>query len=81
MTLSKTFQQVFGELAIVPGLTIAGTDSKHYSTISDDSYRINPFVFTNDDIPRLHGKNERISTKGMAQAVQFYRQLIENSAN
>ncbi|MFT4717489.1 MAG: carboxypeptidase PM20D1 [Paracoccaceae bacterium] len=81
LTLSKTFQQVFGELAIVPGLTIAGTDSKHYSTISDDSYRINPFVFTNDDIPRLHGKNERISTKGMAQAVQFYRQLIENSAN
>jgi carboxypeptidase PM20D1 len=79
--LSLTFQQVFGDLIVVPGLTIAGTDSRHYETISIDSYRINPFVFTSEDIARLHGKNERISVDGMAQAVQFYRQLIGNAAN
>lgn len=78
-TLSSTFQQVFGDLIVVPGLTLAGTDSRHYSQISDDSYRINPFVFTGEDIPRLHGRNERISVQGMVQAVQFYSVLIKNS--
>ena len=80
-TLSMTFQQVFGDLAIVPGLTIAGTDTRHYAGIADDSYRINPFIFTGEDIPRLHGKNERVSVDGMVKAVHFFRLLIENAAN
>lgn len=79
-TLSTTFRQVFGELIVVPGLTVAGTDSQHYSQISDDSYRINPFVFTGEDISRLHGINERISVEGMVQAVQFYVVLMQNAA-
>jgi len=78
--LATTFRQVFGDLIVVPGLTVAGTDSVHYETISDDSYRINPFVFTGEDIKRLHGRNERISVQAMAQAVQFYQVLIGNAA-
>jgi len=79
--LSKAFRQVFGKLIVVPGLTVAATDSVHYSKISDDSYRINPFVFTGEDIKRLHGRNERISVEGMKQAVQFYQMLIRNSGS
>lgn len=79
-TLSTTFRQVFGDLIVVPGLTVAGTDSRHYALISNDSYRINPLVFQADDIKRLHGRNERISVEGMAQAVQFFTVLIQNSA-
>lgn len=80
-TLATTFRQVFGDLIVVPGLTVAGTDSRHYSLVSDDSYRINPFVFTGDDISRLHGRNERISVAGMVKAVQFYTVLIRNAGN
>ncbi len=76
--LSKTFRQVFGDLIVVPGLTVAATDSVHYAKISDNSYRINPFVFTGEDIKRLHGRNERISVQAMGQAVQFYQMLIRN---
>lgn len=79
-TLETTFRQVFGDLVVVPGLTVAGTDTVHYATIADDSYRINPFVFTGDDIKRLHGRNERISVDGMVLAVQFYMTLIRNGA-
>ena len=77
-TLELTFRQVFGDLIVVPGLTVAGTDTVHYSKISDDSYRINPFMFTGEDIERLHGRNERISVEGMIKAVQFYTTLIRN---
>ena len=78
-TLELTFRQVFGDLIVVPGLTVAGTDSRHYALISDDSYRINPFMFTGDDIKRLHGRNERIPVDGMIKAVQFYSTLIRNA--
>lgn len=37
-------------------------------------------MFTGEDIKRLHGRNERISIKGMVQAVQFYTVLIRNTA-
>lgn len=78
-TLELTFRQVFGDLIVVPGLTVAGTDSRHYKLVSDDSYRINPFLFTSEDIKRLHGRNERISVDGMVLAVQFYATLIRNA--
>lgn len=78
LTLEQTFKEVFGQLIVVPGLTIAGTDTKHYSTVADNSYRINPFIFRSTDIPRLHGVNERISVEAMGKAVQFYIQLLKN---
>ncbi|MGB0928263.1 MAG: M20 family peptidase [Pikeienuella sp.] len=77
--LALTFRDVFGELVVVPGLTIAGTDTHHYAKIADNSYRINPFVFRSEDIPRLHGVDERISVDAMGKAVQFYIQLIKNA--
>ena len=77
--LSQTFSQVFDNVIVVPGLTIAATDSRHYSKIADDSYRINPFVLRGEDIPQIHGANERLSIKNMILAVQFYTLLMQNS--
>lgn len=76
--LSQTFGQVFGDVIIVPGLTIAGTDSRHYARVADNSYRINPFVMTSEDIPRLHGVNERLSLVDLERATQFYMLLLRN---
>ncbi len=76
--LETTFRQVFGDIIVVPGLTVAATDTRHYGTVADDSYRINPFVFLGTDIARLHGVNERISVENLVRAVQFYTVLIGN---
>lgn len=78
--LALTFGQVFGDVIIVPGLTIAGTDTRHYARVADDSYRINPFVMTAKDIPRLHGVNERLSLEDLERATQFYAVLLRNTA-
>ncbi|GLQ36229.1 peptidase M20 [Amylibacter marinus] len=76
--LSTTFRQTFGDVIVVPGLTIAATDTRHYAEVADDSYRINPFIFYGEDIPRIHGRNERISIDNLILGVQFYTQLIQN---
>jgi carboxypeptidase PM20D1 len=79
--LAQTFKSVYGEVIVLPGLTIAGTDSTHYSKIADDSYRIMPMQVTNEDIAGFHGANEKLSLKNLKRAVTFYHQLIKVAAN
>ncbi|SLN28703.1 Succinyl-diaminopimelate desuccinylase [Pseudoruegeria aquimaris] len=77
--LSASFRAVFGDVAVVPGLTVAATDSAHYQAVAEDSYRINPFVFEPHDLPRIHGVNERVSLENLEKAVQFYRIVMEGA--
>lgn len=74
--LARTTLAQFGEVILVPGLTVAGTDSKHFLKISDDSYRFNPVTFGPEDLARLHGINERVAIKDLGHAVGFYSQLM-----
>lgn len=74
--LSLAARAVFGDVVVVPGLTIAGTDSARYSQYAENSYRFLPFVFTSEDIALLHGKDERISIENLGRAVQYYTVLL-----
>ncbi|MEM7242624.1 MAG: M20/M25/M40 family metallo-hydrolase [Pseudomonadota bacterium] len=74
--LAEASQAVFGDVAIVPGLTIGGTDSAKYSQYVGDSYRFLPFVFTSDDLALMHGKDERVSIENLARAVEFYQLVL-----
>lgn len=67
---------VYGEVALVPGLTIAGTDARHYALAADDAYRINPFMVENHDIARFHGTNERLSIENLKRGIDFFGALI-----
>lgn len=74
--LAQATLGAFGNVILVPGLTVAGTDTKHFSKISDDSYRFNPMTFGPDDLSRIHGINERVSIADLERAVQFYAQIM-----
>lgn len=74
--LRDSFEAVFDGVIVVPGLTVAGTDTKHYGKISDNAYRIAPFVFEPEDVARLHGRNERISLENLEKGAQFYQVLL-----
>jgi len=77
--LQKTLQEVFPETVIAPGLVIAATDARNYSTVAKDVYRFTPVSIRRDDISRIHGNNERISIENYHNAIRFYKRLIENS--
>lgn len=78
--IASSAQQTYGPLIVAPGLTVAGTDSRRYETVADDSYRFNPMVVTREDIHGFHGTNERISIDNMVNATSFYRLLIESDS-
>ena len=75
--IAESFRDVFSPVIVIPGLTIAATDSRHYGEISDDSYRIIPFTIGKRDIPRIHGTNERLSLDNLKRGIVLFKVLIE----
>ena len=78
--LRRTVRQIFPDVVVAPSLVIAGTDTKHYVALADNSYRFLPTRFRKGDIARYHGTNERISVENYAEIIRFYIQLIKNTA-
>src|SRR3954447_15415364 len=78
--LNRTVREVFPDANVAPGLMVAGTDSRHYSGITDTILRFTPVRANADDLKRFHGTNERLSIEGYADMMRFYRRLIENTA-
>ena len=62
-----------------PGLFVAGSDSKHYLSLTRAAYRFLPLRLTPQDLDRIHGSNERIASESFAEVIAFYAQLIRNS--
>lgn len=79
-TLARTIRQVIPDVVVAQGLLVAGTDSKHYLSLTDATYRFLPIRLTGEDLQRIHGTNERIAIENYTEVISFYIQLIRNSA-
>lgn len=80
MLIEKTIRETLPDVLVSPGLMLAGSDSKHYEAIAENSYRFIPMRFGPDDLARVHGTNERIYIDNYIEIIQFYRRLMENTA-
>jgi carboxypeptidase PM20D1 len=78
--LARTIRQTFPGTVVAPYLTIGGTDSRHYGALTRNIYRFTPILADATDLVRIHGTNERMAVANYAQCVQFFLQLITNSA-
>ncbi|HYE39831.1 MAG TPA: M20 family peptidase, partial [Ramlibacter sp.] len=76
--LERTLRSLFPDTIVAPGLYIAGSDSHHFVPIADNIFRFSPVRARPEDLPRLHGTNERISVANLGELVRFYHQLLRN---
>jgi len=72
-------QETFVDVVVAPSLVVAGTDSKHFAEVADNTYRFMPIQLNNEELKGIHGVNERISIDNYKQAIRFYYRLIRNS--
>ncbi|HWN10027.1 MAG TPA: M20 family peptidase [Pyrinomonadaceae bacterium] len=79
--LQQTIRQVFPEVLVAPALVLGATDSRHYQPLTRNVFRFQPYIFTESDLLRIHGVNERIQVEGYKRSITFYCQLIKTSAN
>lgn len=74
--VEATIHDVVPGAVVVPGLVLGGTDTKHYGRIADQAYRFAPMRFGPEDLPRIHGVNERIALESLDEMVRFYEALL-----
>lgn len=79
-SIEQAVRQSFPDAVVAPGLMTAATDSRHFSLVSDSVYRFSPFRAKGEDLPRFHGTNERLSISNYGEMIQFYQQLLRNTA-
>ena len=68
---------ISSEIAIVPYLMVAGTDSIKFQDITKDTIRFTPYTIDTSDMKRIHGTNERISLENIGQCVGYYLALLK----
>ncbi len=78
--IAKVARQAFGDVIVVPGLTVGGTDSRHYSQVADDSYRFQYMVVGEEDIAGFHGTNERVAIDNLVKGTAAYYLLMKAAA-
>lgn len=66
---------------VAPNVVVAGTDSRHFASVTDDIYRFAPFTFDSSDFSRIHGLNERMGVADLARGVQVYTLMLERAGN
>ncbi|MEC7368110.1 MAG: M20 family peptidase [Pseudomonadota bacterium] len=79
--IAQSMREVYGDIAVTPGLMVAGSDSKHYGKVADNAYRFNPFVLAAEDVSGFHGTNEKISIATFVQGTKGYIQIIRNGSS
>jgi len=76
--IHTTIRQVFPETMVNPMLNLGATDSRHFAVVTNNIYRFIPVTFTQEDLARVHGLDERIGIEDFKKAIGFYYQLIKN---
>lgn len=78
--LNRTVREVLPDVVVAPGMMIAGTDARHFVGISEQVFRFSPVRAKAEDLPRLHGIDERIATSNLVELVRFYHRLIDQGS-
>ncbi|MFM7661861.1 MAG: hypothetical protein ACKO6A_04275, partial [Bacteroidota bacterium] len=55
------------------------TDSRHFQKLTKNIYRFVPIRFEKEDLPRVHGINERISVSAYHESINFYIHFLMNT--
>lgn len=77
--LGQTIRQLYPDTLVAPSLMLGASDARHYVQVATDVYRFMPTPVTSQDLPRIHGTNERIAVSDYHQSVRFYEQLMRNA--
>jgi len=78
-SIQQAARNVYNDAVIAPYLMFAGSDAKHYDSISKNTYRFLPVQIASEDLNRMHGTNEHISKDNFIQAIKFYAEIIKES--
>ena len=75
--LVQAIKENYPDVLISPYVIMGGTDARHYSEVCDAPIRFSPIRVNNADLKKMHGINESIKIESVAEAVKFYKYLMQ----
>ena len=76
--LLNTIIANYPDVLVSPYVMLGGTDCRFFSEITESAFRFSPVRMDNDELKKIHGKNESIKKSSLVEAVIFYKSLITN---
>lgn len=68
----------FPDVLVSPYIIFGGTDARFFTKITDAALRFSPVRVTNDDLKKMHGIDECIEVRSLAEAVVFYKSFMKD---
>ncbi|MCX8021469.1 MAG: M20/M25/M40 family metallo-hydrolase [Syntrophorhabdaceae bacterium] len=69
--------KTWGRIPVLPFITTGATDLRYFRKHGITAYGFFPIVVTNDDLMRMHGKNERISIENLREGVEGIKGILD----
>lgn len=76
--LSRCIRQLFPEAVVMPYLMTGGTDCRYYEPVADNSYRFMPARLDDQDLGRIHSRDESLSLENLERMIAFYRLFLSS---
>jgi carboxypeptidase PM20D1 len=77
--LAEVIRESAPEVVVSPALVVGGTDTRHYSAVSENGFRFLPIRFATEDFERVHGRDERLSVANLHFAVDVFERLVRHA--
>lgn len=74
--LGEAVKALGPDIAVVPYVQTGGTDSRHFTRISDSVYRFAPLHMTRAQRDSIHAPNEKVAIDTLERGAAFHRALI-----
>ena len=74
---AKLLGEGCSDRTVAPYIVMGATDSRYYSRVCDEIYRISPFETEVSLLLTTHGTNERLPVKSISTAIKFFRDFIQ----
>lgn len=75
--ISKAVRSVMGQIPVLPFLTTGATDLRYFRDLGIPAYGFFPVSLSNDELFRMHGKDERISINAVKQGLVGTYEIVK----
>ena len=77
--VESTIHNIYPGIGVSPYTMTGGTDAKFYAPICENAIRFAPLYINQQQYGSIHALNENINCSSLPLAVDFYKQIVENS--